>query len=287
MRSSKAKSKAQAAMEFLNTYGWAILIIVVVTASLFRIGIFSPFTFAPRAQPGSCYVYRPYGQYNTQLIALEGECQGEIPQYVGQFSGLNSYIDTQTGAIGNTGATTVLLWAYALPPTEPYGPEILQSMDGCVTNGYLLSLQNGALKVVSGSGGTNPGDLSGPTITLNTWHQLGFVWTSNSVSSSTQGIVEDGNVVSQRAISIGTPSPRTSNALIGKLTQCWPANTFNGWMANFQVYNTSLSANQINALYLEGIGALRSRCRTSWHGGPSTGTSRTIRATATMVCLTG
>ena len=34
--------KAQAAMEFLMTYGWAILIVLIVLAALFYLGIFSP-----------------------------------------------------------------------------------------------------------------------------------------------------------------------------------------------------------------------------------------------------
>ena len=34
--------KAQAAMEYLMTYGWAILIVVVVVAALFALGVFTP-----------------------------------------------------------------------------------------------------------------------------------------------------------------------------------------------------------------------------------------------------
>jgi len=36
--------KAQAAMEFLLTYGWAILIVLVVVASLFFLGVLNPKT---------------------------------------------------------------------------------------------------------------------------------------------------------------------------------------------------------------------------------------------------
>ena len=36
--------KAQAAMEFLMTYGWAILVVLIVRAALFYLGIFSPRT---------------------------------------------------------------------------------------------------------------------------------------------------------------------------------------------------------------------------------------------------
>ena len=36
--------KAQAAMEFLMTYGWAILVVLIVLAALFYLGIFTPST---------------------------------------------------------------------------------------------------------------------------------------------------------------------------------------------------------------------------------------------------
>ena len=37
--------KAQAAMEYLMTYGWAILIVIIVAAALYALGIFDPSTW--------------------------------------------------------------------------------------------------------------------------------------------------------------------------------------------------------------------------------------------------
>ncbi|MGC9190792.1 MAG: hypothetical protein ACP5FR_02670 [Candidatus Micrarchaeia archaeon] len=37
--------KAQSAMEYLMTYGWAILIIAIVLAALFSLGVFSSSSF--------------------------------------------------------------------------------------------------------------------------------------------------------------------------------------------------------------------------------------------------
>jgi hypothetical protein len=37
--------KAQSATEYLMTYGWAILIIIIVTAALYALGIFNPQTY--------------------------------------------------------------------------------------------------------------------------------------------------------------------------------------------------------------------------------------------------
>ena len=90
----------QSAMEYLMTYGWAILIIAVVLAALFELGVFNPMTFAPKAPPGSCQVVRPEGVGTTNFISLSGECNGELPQYVAQFNGGNSYIQPSQGVLG-------------------------------------------------------------------------------------------------------------------------------------------------------------------------------------------
>jgi len=39
--------KGQAALEFLMTYGWAVIIVVVVVAALFAMNIFNPSAFMP------------------------------------------------------------------------------------------------------------------------------------------------------------------------------------------------------------------------------------------------
>ena len=44
--------KGQAAMEYLMTYGWAILIVVIVAAALFALGVFSPATFVGETAVG-------------------------------------------------------------------------------------------------------------------------------------------------------------------------------------------------------------------------------------------
>jgi len=74
------------------TYGWAILIIAVVLAALFELGVFNPMTFAPKAPPGSCQVIRPEGAGTTNFISLSGECNGEIPQYVARMQNAPAYI---------------------------------------------------------------------------------------------------------------------------------------------------------------------------------------------------
>ena len=73
-------------MEYLMTYGWAILIIAIVLVALFSLGVFNSANFAPKAPPGSCQVFRPNGPGTAFDLNLEGECNGELPQYVAQFN---------------------------------------------------------------------------------------------------------------------------------------------------------------------------------------------------------
>ncbi len=52
----KSNKKAQAAMEFLTTYGWAILILIIVIVGLASLGVFkSPNT------PNTCSISAPFG----------------------------------------------------------------------------------------------------------------------------------------------------------------------------------------------------------------------------------
>src|SRR5487761_2342245 len=89
----KFHQKAQSAMEYLMTYGWAILIVAVVLAAFFYLGVFSGANLAPRAQPGSCKVLRPNGPGTTTFINLAGVCTGQLPQFVAQFNGQSSYVN--------------------------------------------------------------------------------------------------------------------------------------------------------------------------------------------------
>ncbi|MGC8680296.1 MAG: LamG-like jellyroll fold domain-containing protein, partial [Candidatus Micrarchaeia archaeon] len=109
MKNKLKQKNAQSAMEYLMTYGWAILIIAVALVILFHMGVFNTNT-GPRAQPGSCKVFRPYGPGTTSFINLKGICNGELPQYVAQFNVQNSYIQPARGVLGGVSSFTVSLW---------------------------------------------------------------------------------------------------------------------------------------------------------------------------------
>ena len=44
--------KAQSAMEYLMTYGWAILIVIIVAAALYALGVFNPSTLTGQRSTG-------------------------------------------------------------------------------------------------------------------------------------------------------------------------------------------------------------------------------------------
>ncbi len=56
--------KAQAAMEFLMTYGWAIMIVLIGIGALFFLGVFNPST------PSTCNIASPFICQDTAVKAI-------------------------------------------------------------------------------------------------------------------------------------------------------------------------------------------------------------------------
>jgi hypothetical protein len=77
--------RLQSAMEYLMTYGWAILIIAVVLGVLFQMGVFNSSSLTVRVPPGACKVLR-----TSAAVNLVGQCSGILPKYVAQFDGQSS-----------------------------------------------------------------------------------------------------------------------------------------------------------------------------------------------------
>jgi len=85
-------------MEFLMTYGWAILIMLVVIAVLFYLGIFNP------APPESCTLPNGFTCYEFDIGA-----GGNIYLDIGQANGRT--INITGWACNNTG-TNILVWQW-------------------------------------------------------------------------------------------------------------------------------------------------------------------------------
>ncbi len=246
-----SSSKSQSAMEYLMTYGWAILIIAIVMVALFQLGVFNGTFFAPRATAGACEVYR-----SVEGINLVGQCQGELPQFVAQFSGTeNSYIEIANPITINVNqySYTVSAWIY----TTKVDSSDAQTIFKGISNNYAafgLSLnspgQNGVCGWVYGICGSS---VCGPEtlVNPNQWYFVTGVW---SVSTTYAAIYVNGKFAGNCA---GATSPYsgTSQPEIASGPDLNSYNTaFQGDISNVQIYNTSLSANEISALYTEGIG---------------------------------
>ncbi len=233
--------RSQSAMEYLMTYGWAILIIAVVLVALFQMGVFNSANFAPKAQPGACQVFK-----TTASTSLEGICNNMLPQYVAQFNGASSYVSTGTTELpAGSAARSVFGWVYIT------GSAYFQVFYGygtvTATNEATFGILSGELDVE----GDSERFTSSLTPSNNAWHFVGYTYTagSNSITFYLDG--QTPQVVNDLVLNtiISGTNPSTIGAYPSLLS-----NPFNGLISNVQIYNTSLSANDVQALYQEGIG---------------------------------
>ncbi len=237
------RSRLQSAMEYLMTYGWAILVIAVVLGVLYSLGIFSPSNFAPKASPGSCQVFRPNGPGTGYDLNLEGTCSGELPQYVAEFDGKSSLIRFQGSFPAHI---TLVAWIYPINTSigtviAANGPYYLAfgnsqiSKSDCVGGGVLPS--GGAWTWVCGNS----------DIPLSRWSQIAMTYNGSEETVYLNG-KKDGSIGASNALNSGG----------GTLYIGWAAPGINqyfyGSVSNVQLYNESLSANGLYTLYLEGIG---------------------------------
>ncbi len=237
--------KAQSAMEYLMTYGWAILVIAVVLGVLFQLGVFNSSNLGPRAQPGSCHVYRPDGTGTTNYISLEGACNGELPQYAATGQG---QITISKEFLQNN-SFTILAWVYwppgtnlgsfdhgyawSGPSTQDEGFGIFERSDHWYLNFYGDDLQ------------CNGGPVAGK------WYMFGASW-NNATKNQTIWVNGALNCTRTSSGSLVTGEPLYLLSATG--TWDGTAALGGGYVSNVQLYNTPLAYNSIRALYLEGIG---------------------------------
>ena len=112
--------KAQAAMEFLMTYGWMILIVLVAIGALYYLGVFSPGKYLP----SKCELPPGFSCMDHKVNATD------ISLYIGQGLGKSINITniTFSGGVTCTGITP------ATPFTMNSGDEQNIALSGC--SGY-------------------------------------------------------------------------------------------------------------------------------------------------------
>ena len=245
--------KSQSAMEYLMTYGWAILVISIVLASLWQLGVFNSAAQSPREQPGACRVMRNQAVGGGVQTALMGACGNLLPQFVAQFDGASSYISTgmnnfPTGSSPDSGFAWVdITYPGVSGVGKLYAVQLFGGASGLPDQYFWLGIGyvTTYTPVFSEDGFVHT--CSGQVIAYNTWHQIG--WTYDG--STTLNLYVDG-VVTQCTITQANLPPISSDiSYIGG----YPGNyNFNGLVSNVQLYNSTLSAGEVKALYNEGIG---------------------------------
>ena len=253
---------SQSAMEYLMTYGWSILIVAVVLGALAYLGVFNPLYFAPKANPGSCQVYRPNGPGTAYDINLLGTCSGEIPEFVAAFNGnVYSYITANSLYLPTgSGARTITAWIYA--NESDYNP----------------SFGNDGVNIGIVGWGQANGEDGVSDLTINipnelfflgcNWHDIG---SGIAVSSKKWTFIAASYAAGADSITLYVNEKSQSN---GFISGAYPLNTapgsklyigttdggcvnenlFAGEISNVQIYNASLDSASINSLYMEGIG---------------------------------
>ncbi len=241
--------RIQAALEYLSNYIWAIVIILIVLAALYALGAFNSSTFQPKLQPGGCFVERPNGPGTGQFLALQGTCTNEVPEFVAKFSGQNSYISTpQINQEAGTNPISFTVWFKVVSLPGSYPMVFGDTLGSGPRNGYdvFVSPSTKDVYLERWSAGTANAVNSNP-ISLNTWYFL-----AGTYNGITLSLYINGNLV-YSASATGTITPDSAMSLGAESSYY---NFGNYQIADFQIFNTTLSANNIKALYLEGIGGV-------------------------------
>ena len=237
--------KSQSAMEYLMTYGWAILIIAVVLGAIYSLGLFNGASLSPRASPGACQVYRPNGPQTTTYINLAGICTNELPQYVGYFNG-NGYISVPPALpFSQLNKLTITMW---INPASGFNNNRIMWNDcGGSSPGYYIQISSG--KWFTQLFTNTYQSILQPSIPL----PASGTWTFLATSY-------DGNTQTLFINSLNITNGAATNSIVSTcpleigLLQGGGYSNFNGYMADIQIYNTSLDTNSIKTLYTEGIG---------------------------------
>jgi hypothetical protein len=254
----KTLFRLQSAMEYLMTYGWAILIIAVVLGVLFQLGVFSSSSFSVRAPPGGCQVFRPSGPWTTKNANLVGVCTGQLPQYVATIGSSSQITIPAQASYLRPQSLSMSAWVYISPNNACFSTctlnffsfgsvRIFKDSDQCTTGQSLSNIEFG-FEVWNGLpsppyDGYNFNDVCGNN--AGRWYNLIGIFSSSTGGS--QLYIDGVQATSQSIVpplNYGGATTAIVSAGSGGLFQ----------IANIQFYNATLDLNQAKALYRGGIG---------------------------------
>lgn len=265
LHQNNVSKEAQAAMEYLISYGWTTLIIAVVVLMLAILGILNVASSAPRAEPGACSVYRPYGIGNPNMASLIGTCYNELPRYIMKSNGWGDFVfvpgsgneSSPLNITGNHITITAWVMVHGAPyhdivdKENQYGMKIdYNNFPHSCSPSYStgLCLEWDTSNSWAGTSYPIPGGA------LNAWEFVAVEMNGNY-----KYWYANGKQIGSEYMP-GSITYVPSNFVIGAITPGYTgygsAEWFNGSLANVQLYNVSLNSNQINLLYNEGIGGV-------------------------------
>ena len=178
-----------------------------------------------------------------------------LPQYVAQFNGATSIVQLPS-ATEMTGPFTVSLWMYPATWTNTGEPAILGGATGYANSGgfsafYYPSPPPFTFKMYN-STGAGASYIPASQVLPNRWTFVTFTWDGTNGGTAIKTYIN--GVLGASAAGITGPLNWASsgNFYLGNgVPQIYP---FQGSLADVQIYNATLDANSIRALYLEGIG---------------------------------
>jgi hypothetical protein len=240
-------SRAQSTLEYIMSYGWAIIIVLLIVGALFELGAFSGTSLSSRVQPGLCMVTRsnPYG--TTQGPGLSGDCTAGLPEYT--LASVNPVAGSYLVAAGPSLATTngsfsVMFWMSTAYPNTT----------------QIVIAKPGVYGICFGSAGITLSSKSNyytaPFIShQNQWYFVAVTY--NDSNKAAQIYVNGSNIGSATLTSWNLA--RNSSAIymagIRDGTECGTNVGLTGLLANIQVYGTALDQASVEQSYLTGIGA--------------------------------
>ena len=243
--------KFQSSMEYLMTYGWAILLVAIVLIAIFSSGIFNSAASAPKTASGACQVYRPYGT-GTSELSLEGMCNSALPQYVinegPSSSGYVEVYGSASNSIHQSQAFTITGWLDERRPV--YGCNG-SGVGPLGSTSFMMEMSN--LYLYTG-GCYNLGMfIQG----LGFWSGLSFGQNNRwyFFAAEYNGL---SNTIPNMILYLGDQNQTTTvpDNLVPSSSYIELDSGFNGSVANLQLYNSTLTPNQINAIRMEGIGGV-------------------------------
>lgn len=233
-------------MEYLMSYGWALLTVAIVIIALFQLGFFNNSNVAPRAVAGACQAV-----HNAAGSSLAGQCNSAVPQFVAQFStSRNSFININNPDAFDLTTFTVTAWIN----TQADGfTTIVGRMASTQGWNFLIDSSKAlGIRIDTSSVSNCAVYPSSPELSNGQWH---FVAAVVSLPADSAILYMDGAQIAAGGC------PGTFNALSGGsfnimgYGQGTGLPTY-GEFANMQMYNTTLSASEIKTLYTEGIGGV-------------------------------